>query len=86
MHIQPAQQPLLLPTDLAQRFTQVRAQTERLAAPLSAEDCQLQSMPDASPTKWHLAHLTWFFETFVLEPNETHFKPFDASFRVLYNS
>ena len=80
--------PLLaaIPGDLAQRFTQVRRQTERLAAPLSPEDCQLQSMLDASPTKWHLAHLTWFFETFVLEQYEAYFKPFDASFRVLYNS
>ena len=71
---------------LAQRFRQVRGQTELLARPLSAEDCQLQSMPDASPTKWHLAHLTWFFETFILEKFEKDFKPFDASFRVLFNS
>ena len=71
---------------LAQRFQQVRAQTERLIEPLSAEDCQLQSMPDASPTKWHLAHLTWFFETFVLERFEERFQPFDASFRRLFNS
>jgi ergothioneine biosynthesis protein EgtB len=71
---------------LARRFAQVRAQTEALAAPLSAEDCQLQSMPDASPAKWHLAHLTWFFETFILERFEPEFKPFDAGFRVLFNS
>jgi ergothioneine biosynthesis protein EgtB len=71
---------------LTQCFQQVRSQTERLVQPLSAEDCQLQSMPDASPAKWHLAHLTWFFETFVLERFESAFKPFDASFRVLYNS
>ena len=64
----------------------VRKQTERLVEPLSAEDCQLQSMPDASPAKWHLAHLTWFFETFILEKYEHDFKPFDASFRVLFNS
>ncbi|MES2242422.1 MAG: ergothioneine biosynthesis protein EgtB [Pseudomonadota bacterium] len=68
------------------RFEQVRSQTERLVKPLSAEDCQLQSMPDASPAKWHLAHLTWFFETFVLERFEKDFRPFDASFRVLFNS
>ncbi len=71
-------------TDLAARFQQVRGQTELLARPLSAEDCQLQSMPDASPAKWHLAHLTWFFETFVLERFEPGFKAFDASFRVLF--
>lgn len=71
---------------LSQRFEQVRGQTERLVQPLSAEDCQLQSMPDASPAKWHLAHLTWFFETFVLERFEKDFRPFDASFRVLFNS
>ena len=71
---------------LAARFVEVRAQTERLAEPLSAEDCQLQSMPDTSPTKWHLAHLTWFFETFVLEKYEKAFKPFDVSFRILFNS
>ncbi|HEY3049655.1 MAG TPA: ergothioneine biosynthesis protein EgtB [Polaromonas sp.] len=73
-------------TDLMGRFQQVRGQTERLAKPLSAEDCQLQSMPDASPAKWHLAHQTWFFETFVLEKFEPGFKPFDAGFRVLFNS
>jgi ergothioneine biosynthesis protein EgtB len=77
--------PLQLP-QLAARFSQIRGQTETLAAPLSAEDCQLQSMPDASPTKWHLAHLTWFFETFILEKYEHSFKPFDANFRVLFNS
>ena len=71
---------------LALRFKQVRGQTERLIEPLTAEDCQLQSMPDASPAKWHLAHLTWFFETFVLERFEPRFKPFDAGFRVLFNS
>jgi ergothioneine biosynthesis protein EgtB len=73
-------------TPLAQHYAQVRATTERLAAPLSPEDCQVQSMPDASPTKWHLAHVTWFFETFILERFERDFRPFDASFRVLFNS
>jgi hypothetical protein len=57
-----------------------------LAEPLSAEDCCAQSMPDASPVKWHLAHTTWFFETFVLEPNEAGFRPFHPAFRVLFNS
>jgi ergothioneine biosynthesis protein EgtB len=64
----------------------VRAQTERLAAPLSAEDCCVQSMPDASPTKWHLAHTSWFFETFLLEPGLPGYRPFRAEFRVLFNS
>src|SRR5207237_403415 len=50
-------------------YTTVRARTVALAAPLSAEDQMVQSMPEASPTKWHLAHTTWFFETFVLRPS-----------------
>lgn len=71
---------------LQARYAQVRAQTLALAAPLSEADCQVQSMPDASPVKWHLAHVTWFFETFVLERFAPHFKPHDPSFRVLFNS
>jgi len=71
---------------LAARYRAVRAATDALRRPLSAEDCALQSMPDASPTKWHLAHTTWFFETFLLERAERGFRPFDASFRVLFNS
>lgn len=67
--------------DHAGRYAAVRAQTEALAAPLSAEDCALQSMPDASPVKWHLAHTSWFFETFVLGG-----APFREEFRVLFNS
>ena len=72
--------------DLARDYAAVRQTTLDLAAPLSAEDCQVQSMPDASPTKWHLAHITWFFETFILEPHETGFRPHDPTFRVLFNS
>ncbi len=68
------------------RFARVRARSLELAAPLSAEDCGAQSMPDASPVKWHLAHTTWFFETFILEPFEQAFAPFDPAFRVLFNS
>ena len=57
-----------------------------LASPLSEADAQVQSMPDASPTKWHLAHTTWFFETFVLERFEPGFAPHHPAFRVLFNS
>jgi ergothioneine biosynthesis protein EgtB len=69
---------------LADRFTRVRRFTEALARPLSPEDCTLQSMPDASPTKWHLAHSTWFFETLVLGPAGE--APFDPRFGYLFNS
>jgi ergothioneine biosynthesis protein EgtB len=71
---------------LARRFRALRAETEALAAPLSAEDQAIQSMPDASPTKWHLAHTSWFFETFVLEAAVAGYRPFDPAFRVLFNS
>jgi len=73
-------------SDLIDSYNVVRQYTATLAAPLSAEDCCVQSMPDASPTKWHLAHTTWFFETFVLELHESHFAPFNAAYRVLFNS
>lgn len=72
--------------DAARRYAAVRAATEALAQPLSAEDCCVQSMPDASPAKWHLAHTTWFFETFILEAHEEGFRPFDPAYRVLFNS
>ena len=71
---------------LADFFFQVRERTRQLAAPLSDEDCCAQSMPDASPVKWHLAHTSWFFETFVLERFEARFTPFDPAYRVLFNS
>ncbi|MBS3997349.1 MAG: DinB family protein, partial [Hydrogenophaga sp.] len=71
---------------LAARYQAVRDRSVALAAPLSPEDCQAQSMPDASPVKWHLAHVTWFFEIFVLERFEPGFEPFHPAFRALYNS
>ena len=71
---------------LTRRYHAVRAQTMVLVAPLSEADCQVQSMPDASPAKWHLAHTTWFFETFILERFEADFAPFHPAFRVLFNS
>jgi ergothioneine biosynthesis protein EgtB len=79
--------PLASPASgLASRYREVRAASEALRAPLSAEDCAIQSMPDASPTKWHLAHTTWFFETFVLERALPGRPPFDPSYRFLFNS
>ncbi len=71
---------------LVERFASVRATTRDLAAPLSDEDCAIQSMPDASPVKWHLAHTTWFFETFILARHDPQRKPFHPAFRVLFNS
>jgi ergothioneine biosynthesis protein EgtB len=71
---------------IASRFASVRLHTLALAELLSAEDCMAQSMPDASPVKWHLAHTTWFFETFVLENFEPGFAPFHQDFRFLFNS
>jgi len=71
---------------LATTFFTVREDTLALAQPLSDEDCCVQSMPDASPVKWHLAHTTWFFETFILERFEPDFQPFHPAFRVLFNS
>jgi ergothioneine biosynthesis protein EgtB len=71
---------------LAALFLAIRQATEALAAPLSPEDCALQSMPDASPVKWHLAHVSWFFETFVLCEYGAGYAAFDPAFRVLFNS
>ncbi|MEO1058547.1 MAG: ergothioneine biosynthesis protein EgtB [Actinomycetota bacterium] len=72
---------------LMQRFTDVRSRTERLAAPLSAEDQMVQSMPDVSPTKWHRAHTTWFFAEFVLGADGTSERVWDRpEYRFLYNS
>ena len=67
-------------------FRAVRAETERRAAFLSAEDQVVQSMPDASPTKWHRAHVTWFFEQFLLRPFLKDYRSFDERFAYLYNS
>lgn len=70
---------------LLARWQAARERTLALAAALTPEDCQVQSMPDASPLKWHLAHTTWFFETFVLERG-ADYAAFRPEFRVLYNS
>ncbi len=71
---------------LRQQLRSVRARTQALSKPLSAEDCALQSMPDASPVKWHLAHTTWFFETFLLSEGLPEYRCFDPAFRMLFNS
>jgi ergothioneine biosynthesis protein EgtB len=70
---------------LSERYDEVRRFTEDLCAPLEREDYVAQSMPDASPVKWHLAHTTWFFETFVLKERDGH-RPVDPAYEVLFNS
>jgi ergothioneine biosynthesis protein EgtB len=72
--------------NLSQRYCEVRNATEALADPLSGEDQTAQSMPDVSPTKWHRAHVTWFFETFILEAHAPNFEAYDPAYRVLFNS
>lgn len=74
------------PAPLLALFEAVRAHTEALSAALSAEDQCMQSMPDASPAKWHRAHTTWFFEQFVLIPHAPGYAAFDPSFCFLFNS
>jgi dimethylhistidine N-methyltransferase len=72
--------------DLIERYQAVRRASVNLAARLSPEDQTPQSMPDASPTKWHLAHTAWFFETFLLTPHKKGYVPFDPAFGYLFNS
>jgi ergothioneine biosynthesis protein EgtB len=72
--------------ELLARYRSVRSFTEQLCAPLSPEDYVVQSMPDASPAKWHLAHTSWFFETFVLQPRVPGYAPHHPQFGVLFNS
>lgn len=81
-----AQQPLHTCNDLAAHYSRVRQHSMELVKSLSAEDCQLQSMPEASPIKWHLAHTSWFFETFILSALPSPPEPYDPAFAVLFNS
>ncbi|MEA3220524.1 ergothioneine biosynthesis protein EgtB [Immundisolibacter sp.] len=74
------------PAELADRLLAVRRLTPSLCAPLAVEDMVIQSMPDVSPPKWHLAHTSWFFETFLLAPNLPAYRPFHPRFGYLFNS
>jgi ergothioneine biosynthesis protein EgtB len=71
---------------LLERYRAVRRQTERLCAPLAADDYQVQSTPEVSPPKWHLAHTSWFFETFLLRAFEPSYRPFHPRYEYLFNS
>ncbi|MGY8985772.1 MAG: ergothioneine biosynthesis protein EgtB [Sphingomonadales bacterium] len=77
---------LLEKHEAQKRFIDVRAQTEKLTLYISPEDAQIQSMPDVSPTKWHLGHTTWFWETFLLKPYYSKYKPYDENFHYILNS
>ncbi len=85
-HAQLSDDKVLPCSPLRSRFQDVRNTTLRLTAPFSAEDQMLQSMPDCSPAKWHLAHTTWFFETFILSENVPGYKLFDQRYKQLFNS
>ncbi|MBT4740374.1 MAG: ergothioneine biosynthesis protein EgtB [Rhodospirillaceae bacterium] len=84
--IKPATAPRSSRSQVLACFEETRALTEALATPLSAEDQTIQSMPDASPVKWHRAHTTWFFETFVLAPTVRDYEVFDTNYGYLFNS
>src|ERR1700742_4055970 len=71
---------------IAARYAAVRALSLAIAAPLSDADATIQPMPDASPAKWHLAHITWFFETFVLRDHAPGYQAFDERWAFLFNS
>jgi ergothioneine biosynthesis protein EgtB len=74
------------PSGLPDAYSEVRRTTERLASVLSAEDQTVQTMPDVSPTKWHRAHATWFFETFVLGQYAPAYEPYDDAYAYIFNS
>ena len=71
---------------LLEQYVAVRRTTERLCEPLAVEDHVVQAMPDVSPAKWHLAHVSWFFETFLLRPHLPGYRPLDARYALLFNS
>src|SRR5580693_2669711 len=74
------------PSGLLEEYLRIRATTERLASVLSAEDQTVQTMPDVSPTKWHRAHVTWFFETFILAEYANGYRAFDDAYAYIFNS
>ena len=74
------------PRSLLADYQRVRRFTEALCAPLATEDYVIQSMPDVSPTKWHLAHVSWFFETFVLSLLSPNYRPLNPQYAYLFNS
>lgn len=76
----------VLTTERVRQFCSVRQQTEKLCEPLTPEDMMVQSCPEASPAKWHLAHTTWFFETFILREFLSGYRPFHPGFLWLFNS
>src|SRR6202040_3208660 len=78
--------PTLARAPLADAYRRVRAFTEKLCEPLEIEDYVVQSMPDCSPTKWHLAHVSWFFETFILGPNVAGYASLHPQYTYLFNS
>lgn len=86
MRVAPKLAPLPIRDAVGARYHEVRADSEALAAPLAAEDYVVQSMPDASPAKWHLAHVSWFFENFVVAPYARGYAPFHPQFGYLFNS
>src|ERR1051326_4456494 len=71
---------------LVSQYAAVRQQTDKLTAPLTPEDMMVQSCPEASPVKWHMAHTSWFFETFILSSHLPGYRPFHPQFRDLFNS
>ena len=85
-HDTPGSNPAHRRAQYTRRFAATRGQTEQIVERLSVEDRQVQSMPDVSPTKWHLAHVTWFFETFILTPYAAGYDEFDPAYGYLFNS
>ena len=80
----PASEPSI--ADAKRAYAKIRSFSERLCATLSPEDMVVQSMPDASPIRWHLAHTTWFFEVFILKEFDREFRPYNKQFEFLFNS